>query len=165
MKTIVAIAFAGLLFITGNATAQGPDRFGRPPHPPRMGDDRPPRQGDDRPPRMDDDRPPRMGEEKRAKIEMYKIQFITEKLGLSPAEARDFWPVYNEHKLAVDEIIKSKIGDEIQFQEAMLFAKKKFRSNLKPILKDEDRINEALRVERAFLKTIRFEMMKRKGFN
>lgn len=149
MKTIVAIAFAGLLFITGNATAQGPDRFGRPPHPPRMGDDR----------------PPRMGEEKRAKIEMYKIQFITEKLGLSPAEARDFWPVYNEHKLAVDEIVKSKISDEIQFQEAMLFAKKKFRSNLKPILKDEDRINEALRVERAFLKTIRFEMMKRKGFN
>ncbi len=165
MKKIVAIAFAGLLFIAGNATAQGPDRLGRPPHPPRMGDDRPPRQGEDRPPRLDDDRPPRMGAEKRAKIELYKVQFITEKLALSPAEARDFWPVYNEHKLAVEEIIKSKITDEIQFQEAMLFAKKKFRSNLKPILKDEERINEALRVEREFLKTIRFEMMKRRAIN
>ncbi len=165
MKKILAFIFAGLLFIAGNAIAQGPDRMGRPPHPPRMGDDRPPRGGDDRPGGLGDDRPPRMEPEKRAKIEMYKIQFITEKLGLSPAEARDFWPVYNEHKIAVDEIVKSKIGDEIQFQEAMLFAKKKYRANLKPILRDEDRVNEALRVDREFLKTIRFEMMKRRGIN
>jgi hypothetical protein len=158
MKKLLVFAFTGLLFIAGSAQAQGPDRFGRPPHPPRMGDDRPPRPGDDRP-------PPRMGEEKRAKIEMYKIQFITEKLNLTSSEARDFWPVYNEHKTAVDEIVKSKITDEIEFQEAMLIAKKKFRFNLKPILKDEERINEALRVEREFLKTIRFEMMKRRGIN
>jgi len=158
MKRLFLFVFVGFVFIAGNLKAQGPGRFGRPPHPPRMGDDRPPRPGDDRP-------PPRMGEEKRAKIEMYKVQFITEKLNLTSSEARDFWPVYNEHKIAVDEIVKSKITDEIEFQEAMLIAKKKFRSNLKAILKDEERINEALRVEREFLKTIRFEMMKRRGIN
>jgi hypothetical protein len=34
---------------------------------------------------------------------------------------------------------------------------------LKPILKSEERINEALKVDREFLKKVRFEMMRRKG--
>lgn len=147
MKKLLLVGFVGILFITANA--QGPDRFGRPPHPPRMGDDR----------------HPRVGDEKRAKIEIYKIQFITEKLGLTTAEAQSFWPVYNEHQKAVQTIIKAKMTDEIEFQESMLMAKKKYRNDLSPIFKSEDRVNEALKVEREFLKTIRFEMMKRRGIN
>jgi hypothetical protein len=98
-------------------------------------------------------------------IEQYKIQFITDKLNLSKAEAEKFWPVYNEHKKAVEAIINEKKEDEIQFEEAMLSAKKKYKNELKPILKSEDRINEALKVEREFFKTIRFEMMRRRGLS
>ena len=36
--------------------------------------------------------------ENREKIEMYKIQFITEKLSLTKSEAEQFWPVYEAHK-------------------------------------------------------------------
>ena len=48
------------------------------------------------------DTPP-IDEARRAKIEMYKVQFITEKLNLTKAEAELFWPVYNEAKKNIDE--------------------------------------------------------------
>ncbi len=102
----------------------------------------------------------KMGGNKR--IELLKIQFINKKLALTTEEAEKFWPVYEENKLAVMEIIKTKMNDEILLQEAMLNAKKKYRNNLKPILKTDDRLNEALKVDREFLKTVRGEMMKRK---
>lgn len=98
------------------------------------------------------------------RIEMYKVQFITERLSLTTAEAELFWPVYESHKKAVQEIIANKSTDEIQLQEAMLNARKKYKADLKPVLKTDERINEALKVEREFLKKVRFEMMRRRGF-
>ncbi len=38
------------------------------------------------------------------RIEMLKTKFITEKLDLSPEEAQQFWPVYNEYRKALDAI-------------------------------------------------------------
>ena len=104
-----------------------------------------------------------MNRERREKIEMYKIQFISEKLNLTKEEAQSFWPVYNEHKKAMDEIFANKINDEIQLEEAVLNAKKKFKADLKPILKTEERVNEALKVNRDFLRNMRMEVMKRRG--
>ena len=89
---------------------------------------------------------------------------MTEKLALTSAEAQAFWPVYNEHKKAVKAIIDAKIEDEIQFQEAMLSAKKKYKADLKPVLKSDERVNDALSIERDFLRTMRDEMMRRRGF-
>ena len=44
---------------------------------------------------------------------MFKIQFITKKLELTKTEAESFWPVYDAHKKAMQEIIKTKMNDEI----------------------------------------------------
>lgn len=109
------------------------------------------------------DMPP-IDEARRAKIEMFKVQFITEKLNLTKSEAEVFWPVYNEAKKNIDELVKSKMNDEIQFEENILAIKKKLRNDLKPILKSDERVNQALKIEREFLKTLRGEMMRRKGF-
>ena len=98
------------------------------------------------------------------KIEMFKIQFITEKLALTTAEAELFWPVYEAQKKALKEIIETKSNDEIQLQEASLNARKKYKADLKAVLKTDDRINTALKLEREFLKKMRSEMNKRKGF-
>lgn len=103
-------------------------------------------------------------EGKRERIEMFKVQFITEKLSLTTSEAEQFWPVYENHKKAVQEIIANKSTDEIQLQEAMLNARKKYKNELKPVLKSDERVNEALKADREFLKKVRFEMMRRKGF-
>jgi hypothetical protein len=42
------------------------------------------------------------------KIEAYKIQYLTEKLDLSPELAQKFWPVYNEYQKETRRILKGK---------------------------------------------------------
>jgi len=155
MKKIFLLGLFNLLLL--NAFSQPrPNR--RPPPPPPPGDDQ----------EMFERRGPRMqGEDRKdrkERIEVFKIQFITEKLDLTPSEAESFWPVYEEYNKAVKEITKTKSEDEILFQEALLVARKKYKIDLKPILKSDERVNEALKIEREFLNKIRFEMNKRRGF-
>jgi hypothetical protein len=148
MKKISLIALSIILSISA-FSQQG--LFGRPGRPPMRDMGRP------------RDTPP-IDEARRAKIELFKVQFITENLNLTKAEAELFWPIYNEAKKNIDELVKSRMTDEIQFEENILTIKKKLKTDLKPILKSEERVNQALKIEREFLKTMRGEMMRRKGF-
>lgn len=152
-KLILSSLFACLLF---SAYAQPNPARRQPPPPP--GDE--PEQFERRGPRM------RGGpnRENKERIELFKIQFITEKLALTTSEAEAFWPVYEAHKNAMKDIIKSKSEDEILFQESVLNARKKYKADLKPVLKSDDRVNEALKIEREFLNKVRGEMNKRRGF-
>jgi uncharacterized protein (DUF4415 family) len=158
MKKIIYTLFLTML-VHAVVMAQPNDRRqGPPPPPPReyeRGEDRGqgPRRGD------------RMRPEQREKIEMFKIQFITKNLELSAKEAEGFWPVYEAHKKAMQEIIKTKMSDEILMQEAMLNARKKYKADLMPVLKTEERVNKALRVDRDFLDKMRKEVSKRRGWN
>lgn len=139
------------------------DRRQGPPPPPPREDERGDHRGrDHRGPG------PRKGEkmrpEQREKIEMFKIQFITKNLELTSKEAEGFWPVHEAHKKEMQEIIKTKMSDEILLQEAMLNARKKYKADLLPVLKTEERVNKALRVERDFLHKMRNEVSKRRGW-
>ena len=125
------------------------------------GQNRPPmrdRQGMEMPP------PPQrpMTKQQREKLELFKIQFVTKKLDLTPAEAEKFWPLYNEQKDASQSLMQTAKEDEIAFQEAMLVIRKKFKKDLMPILKTEERVNLALKVDRELLNKMRNEMMRRK---
>ena len=113
------------------------------------------RQGMEMPPRP-------MTKEQRERLELFSIQFITKKLDLTPAEAEKFWPLYNEQKTASRNLMQTAKEDEIAFQEAMLLIRKKFKKDLMPILKTEERVNLALKVDRDLLKRMRNEMMRRK---
>lgn len=104
----------------------------------------------------------RMSKEQRAQLESFKIQFITKKLDLTPEEAEKFWPVYNEQRDASKKLMQEKKDDEIEFHEAMLVIRKKFKKDLTPILKSEERVNLALKVDRELLNKMRNEMMRRK---
>ena len=115
------------------------------------------RQGMEMPP------PPRpMTKEQRERLELFSIQFITKKLDLTPAEAEKFWPLYNEQKTASRNLMQTAKEDEFAFQEAMLVIRKKFKKDLMPILKTEERVNLALKVDRELLNKMRNEMMRRK---
>jgi hypothetical protein len=103
-----------------------------------------------------------MTKEQRERLELFSIQFITKKLNLTPAEAEKFWPVYNEQKAASRNLMQTAKEDEIAFQEAMLVIRKKFKKDLMPILKTEERVNLALKVDRDLLNRMRNEMMRRK---
>jgi hypothetical protein len=113
------------------------------------------RQGMEMPPRP-------MTKEQRERLELFSIQFITKKLDLTPAEAEKFWPLYNEQKTASRNLMQTAKQDEIAFQEAMLVIRKKFKKDLMPILKTEERVNLALKVDRDLLNRMRNEMMRRK---
>ena len=113
------------------------------------------RQGMEMPPRP-------MTKEQRERLELFSIQFITKKLDLTPAEAEKFWPLYNEQKEASLNLMQTAKEDEIAFQEAMLVIRKKFKKDLMPILKTEERVNLALKVDRDLLNRMRNEMMRRK---
>lgn len=55
--------------------------------------------------------PPRKGDkqqEKRENFEAMKIAFITQKLDLTPEEAQQFWPVYNQYSAKLQEIRKKR---------------------------------------------------------
>jgi len=107
--------------------------------------------------------PPRlMTKQQRERLELFSIQFITKKLDLTPAEAEKFWPLYNEQKDASRNLMQTAKEDEIAFQEAMLVIRKKFKKDLMPILKTEERVNLALKVDRELLNKMRNEMMRRK---
>ena len=129
---------------------------------PMKGQNRPPmrdRQGMEMPPPP----PPRqMTKEQRERLELFSIQFITKKLDLTPAEAEKFWPLYNEQKEASRNLMQTTKEDEIAFQESMLVIRKKFKKDLMPILKSEERVNLALKVDRELLNKMRNEMMRRK---
>jgi hypothetical protein len=103
-----------------------------------------------------------MTKEQRERLELFSIQFITKKLDLTPAEAEKFWPIYNEQKTASRNLMQTAKEDEIAFQEAMLVIRKKFKKDLMPILKSEERVNLALKVDRDLLNRMRNEMMRRK---
>jgi hypothetical protein len=160
MKKIIYFLLMGMIIHASVIAQPNTDRRQGPPPPPP-----PPREherGDHRGPG------PRKGErmrpEQREKIEMFKIQFITKNLELSAREAEGFWPVHEAHKKAMQEIIKTKMNDEILLQEAMLASRKKYKADLLPVLKTEERVNKALRVERDFLYKMRHEVSKRRGW-
>lgn len=127
---------------------------------PLKGKNRPPmreRPGMEMPPPV---RP--MSKEQRARLESFRIQFISKKLDLTPAEAEKFWPLYNEQKEASRNLMQTAKEDEIAFQEAMLVIRKKFKKDLMPILKTDERVNLALKVDRELLNKMRNEMNRRK---
>jgi hypothetical protein len=149
-KLIYLCVFTLSVFI---AQAQGRTMYGqnRPPMRDRQGMEMPP------PPP-----PKQLSKEQLERLEFFRIQFISKKLDLTPAEAEKFWPVYNEQKNASRSLMEEKKDDEIAIQEAMLAIRKKFKKDLMPILKTEERVNLALKVDRELLNKMRNEMTRRK---
>jgi hypothetical protein len=163
MKKITSFLLMGMIIHASVMAQPNTDRRQGPPPPPPREHERGDHRGSDHRgpgPRKGE----RMRPEQREKIEMFKIQFITKNLELSTREAEGFWPVHEAHKKAMQEIIKTKMSDEILLQEAMLNARKKYKADLLPVLKTEERVNKALRVERDFLHKMRNEVSKRRGW-
>ncbi len=46
----------------------------------------------------------RQADERKEAIETRKISYITRTLNLTPSEAREFWPIYNEYTRKVEEL-------------------------------------------------------------
>lgn len=105
-------------------------------------------QGPDGPP---DGPPP--GGPKKERVEAMKVAFITQKLDLSPEEAKVFWPVYNQYQDELEQLRKNRrenakqnmddlsnaeiekmVDGEIGYRQAELDLLKKYHPQLKKVL-------------------------------
>lgn len=94
--------------------------------------------------------------DKKDKIEAFKVSFLTQKLKLSPEEARVFWPVYNQFQDELENLrknwkkestsvkttienmndkeIEKLVDGEIAFRQNEIDVKKKYHIQLKKVL-------------------------------
>jgi hypothetical protein len=53
--------------------------------------------------------------DKTERLRIHKIAFFTEKLQLSPEEAQQFWPIYNEYQKSKNKIIEDRKNTSVHF--------------------------------------------------
>lgn len=110
------------------------------------------------PPPPANHRPPREEKqnERKENIEAQKVAFITKKIDLTPEEAQQFWPVFNQYQGKLQELRKKRrqdikeakenfeamtdkdveqlVDDEIVFRQKELDIQKEFHSKFKTLL-------------------------------
>ncbi|MCE2786454.1 MAG: hypothetical protein ACK44P_05205 [Bacteroidota bacterium] len=117
------------------------------------------------------------------KIEALKVGFITEKLNLSSAEAKSFWPVYNEFevqmkKLRVKErenvrLLKAKssltdadadkfLNEQLSLKQQQLDLNKKYVAEFKKVLPAK-KVARLLMLEQEFKQQLLNRLKERKG--
>jgi hypothetical protein len=122
-------------------------------------------------------------DDKADKIEALKVGFITEKLNLSSAEAKNFWPVYNEYesqmkKLRLKEkentaIIKAKtsatdtdadkfLADQLSIKQQQLDLTKKYVAEFKKVLAPK-KVARLFMLEQEFKQQLLKRLKERRG--
>jgi len=98
------------------------------------------------------------------RLEAYKIAYLTKKLNLSPAEAQQFWPIYNKYQQEIRSArsdLKSNRPDEIQMEEKMLNIRKKYNSEFSKALNPE-KVNTLYKSEKEFGHMVQKELIERR---
>lgn len=102
-------------------------------------------------------------------IEVAKIAYITKKLDLSPQEAQKFFPLYNQYRKEVREIIHRKRAEngrkrsyrnELDFDADILACKKKYRQKFTTAI-PASKSSRFFEVEREFREQLFKELQNR----
>ncbi len=101
-------------------------------------------------------------EENSDRVEVIKMAYITRELNLTPQEAQNFWPVYNNYTNEIKQARQQYPNDEIAFEKKAVEIKERYQDNFKKILgNDNQRINKVYTTERQFNNTLRSELKNR----
>lgn len=117
-------------------------------------------------------------------IETQKIAYITEKVGFTPAEAKEFWPVYNEYeakrkevrknakmkkvdeKKSIDEMTEKQaeliVDEQINEAQKMLDLRKMYHAKFKAIL-PATKVLKLYEAEKDFQREMIDKLKKRKN--
>jgi hypothetical protein len=123
-------------------------------------------------------------DEKKAEIEAMKVGFLTQKLELTPDEAKTFWPVYNqyqdelgklrdshrkERKAAKEDIdtmsdkeVEKLVDGEIVFRQSELDILKKYNSQFKSVLPMK-KVEKLYRAEEDFKRELLQRIREKQG--
>lgn len=95
------------------------------------------------------------------RVEALKIEFLTQKLELSPDEAQKFWPVYNNYQKEMNLIFRERRQarmsqqdtgsppDELKFEAKLLDIKKRYKKEFLEVL-PQQKVDKLYPAEREF---------------
>lgn len=90
---------------------------------------------------------------KEEKIKALEVVFISRKLELTTEEAQKFWPVYNEYKKDMRQVMMSQRNnpgkDVVDIEQSMLDIRKKYRDRFTTII-GQPRMNKFFHAEHEF---------------
>ena len=95
------------------------------------------------------------------RVEVIKMAYITRELNLTPQEAQNFWPVYNNY---VNEIKQARVqypDDEVAFEKKVVEIKERYQGDFKKVLGNSQRVNKVYTTDRQFNNTLRNELNNR----
>jgi hypothetical protein len=90
-----------------------------------------------------------------------QVEYVTKELELTPEESEKLWPVFNNYKNEVKNIIKDDQGDQLLLEEKILMIRKKYKDDFKSILGTDERVNKLFVAEKNFREMLRKELIKR----
>jgi len=104
--------------------------------------------------------PPAEGDANR--VEVVKMAYITRELNLTPEEAQNFWPVYNNYENEIKQARNQYPNDEVAFEKKVVQIKERYQKDFKKVL--ETASGQTLDAEFALLdKKGSLPTMERKG--
>jgi hypothetical protein len=98
------------------------------------------------------------------RIEALKIAFITKKLNLSPEEAQNFWPIYNNYSAEMRQARlaqRTNRATELETEEKILSIRKKYSVEFRKALSQE-KIDTFFRSEKDFGNYVQKELSERR---
>jgi len=102
---------------------------------------------------------------KRNRAEAIQQTYFSNQLKLSPDETQRFWPVFNNYKEEIRRARIEKRDDELAFEEKVLGIRKKYKTEFKAVLGDEQRVNKVFVAEKDFRELLRKELQNRRRDN
>lgn len=100
-------------------------------------------------------------DKKEQDIEALKVAFISKELQLTPEEAQQFWPVYNQYSKEMKTVINDNQGDVIDNEEKVVNLRKRYRERFIKVL-GQQRMNRMFGAEAGFRQLLIKAMRKQK---
>lgn len=97
--------------------------------------------------------PPAADPKQQERVQALEIAFISRKLELTPEEAQKFWPIYNEYKRDMHQLMMQQRNktdrDLIDMEQKMVDVRKKYRVRFENCI-GQARMNRLFMAEREF---------------
>jgi len=95
------------------------------------------------------------------RVEVVKMAYITRELNLTPQEAQNFWPVYNNYVNEIKQARSQYPNDEVRFEKKVVEIKEHYQNNFQKVLGNNQRTNKVYTIDRQFNNTLRNEIKNR----
>lgn len=97
-----------------------------------------------------------------SRVEVVKMAYITRELNLTPQEAQNFWPVYNNYVNEIKQARAQNPNDEVAFEKRVVEIKERYQGNFKKVLgNNNQRVNKVYTTDKQFNNTLRDELKNR----